>query len=123
MNENRLRRIANQRRPRTRSGLLNALAVMRHAAFVAITKEPSILLRSCAMSATIAALCLTSLISPVHGQSKQLPADAARGAETTITVDLNAPSHPFPHFWEQMYGSGRAVLSLRESYRDDLREV
>src|SRR5579863_4279023 len=40
-----------------------------------------------------------------------------------ITVDANAPSHPFPHFWEQMFGSGRAVLSLRDSYRQDLRDV
>ncbi|HSY99812.1 MAG TPA: hypothetical protein VK788_09965 [Terriglobales bacterium] len=40
-----------------------------------------------------------------------------------IVVDANAPSHPFPHFWEKMFGSGRAVLSLRDSYRRDLREV
>jgi xylan 1,4-beta-xylosidase len=40
-----------------------------------------------------------------------------------ITVDANAPSHPFPHFWEVMFGSGRAILSLRESYQRDLREV
>jgi xylan 1,4-beta-xylosidase len=41
----------------------------------------------------------------------------------TITVDAAAPTRPFPHFWEHMFGSGRAVLSLRESYRDDLRTV
>jgi xylan 1,4-beta-xylosidase len=40
-----------------------------------------------------------------------------------IEVDVNAPSHPFPHFWERMFGSGRAILSLRESYRQDLRET
>jgi xylan 1,4-beta-xylosidase len=40
-----------------------------------------------------------------------------------ILVDANAPAHPFPHFWEQMFGSGRAILSLRDSYRHDLREV
>jgi len=40
-----------------------------------------------------------------------------------IVVDANAPSHSFPHFWEKMFGSGRAVLSLRDSYRRDLREV
>jgi xylan 1,4-beta-xylosidase len=40
-----------------------------------------------------------------------------------ITVDANAPSHPFPHFWEQMFGSGRAILSLRESYRRDLHDT
>ena len=41
----------------------------------------------------------------------------------TISIDASAPSHPFPHFWDQMFGSGRAVLALHESYRDDLREV
>jgi xylan 1,4-beta-xylosidase len=41
----------------------------------------------------------------------------------TIEIDVAAPAHPFPHFWEQMFGSGRAILSLRESYRKDLREV
>src|SRR5277367_872584 len=41
----------------------------------------------------------------------------------TVEVDLNGSSHPFPHFWEQMFGSGRAILSLRDSYRSDLREV
>lgn len=41
----------------------------------------------------------------------------------TIEVDTGAPAHPFPHFWEHMFGSGRAVLSLRESYREDLRSV
>ena len=40
-----------------------------------------------------------------------------------VLIDASAPSHPFPHFWEQMFGSGRAVLSLRDSYRRDLREV
>jgi xylan 1,4-beta-xylosidase len=40
-----------------------------------------------------------------------------------LWVDAKAPSHPFPHFWEQMFGSGRAILSLRENYRQDLRSV
>lgn len=41
----------------------------------------------------------------------------------TIGIDAAAPARPFPHFWEQMFGSGRAVLALRESYRTDLRTV
>jgi len=41
----------------------------------------------------------------------------------TITIDASAPAHPFPHYWEQMFGSGRAILSLRDSYRRDLRTV
>jgi xylan 1,4-beta-xylosidase len=40
-----------------------------------------------------------------------------------ITVNANDPGTPFPHFWEQIFGSGRAVLSMRESYRDDMRTV
>jgi xylan 1,4-beta-xylosidase len=40
-----------------------------------------------------------------------------------IEVDGNAGQHPFPHFWEKMFGSGRAILTLRESYRNDLREA
>ena len=40
-----------------------------------------------------------------------------------IVVDSTAPTHPFPHFWEKMFGSGRAILALRESYRNDLRSV
>ncbi len=40
-----------------------------------------------------------------------------------VTVDAQAVTHPFPHFWEQMFGSGRAILSLRDSYRRDLRTM
>jgi xylan 1,4-beta-xylosidase len=47
---------------------------------------------------------------------------AAPAAET-ITIDTKAAGQPFPHYWEQMFGSGRAILSLREDYRRDLREV
>src|ERR1017187_9686264 len=43
-----------------------------------------------------------------------LPLLAQAPAET-ITIDADAPTHPFPHFWEQMFGSGRAILSLRDS--------
>ncbi len=60
-----------------------------------------------------------------------LPASPLRAQDATpkqtlaeaIEINANAASHPFPHFWEQMFGSGRAILSLRESYRHDLREV
>jgi xylan 1,4-beta-xylosidase len=42
---------------------------------------------------------------------------------SVVVVDATAPAHPFPHFWEDMFGSGRAILSLRDSYRQDLRDV
>ena len=44
-------------------------------------------------------------------------------AQEQVQIDANSPATPFPHFWEQMFGSGRAILTLRESYRDDLRAV
>jgi xylan 1,4-beta-xylosidase len=44
-------------------------------------------------------------------------------AQQTVTIDAQAQTTPFPHFWEQMFGSGRAILSLRESYREDMRAV
>lgn len=41
----------------------------------------------------------------------------------TVTIDAKAAGKPFSHMWEHMFGSGRAILSLRESYRNDLRKV
>lgn len=38
-------------------------------------------------------------------------------------IDVAAAARPFPHFWEHVFGSGRASLTLREAYRNDLREV
>jgi len=44
-------------------------------------------------------------------------------AQQLATIDTQAAARPFPHFWEQMFGSGRAILSLRDDYRSDLRTV
>jgi xylan 1,4-beta-xylosidase len=52
-----------------------------------------------------------------------LGASAMISAQETIDIDAQGPAKPFSHFWEQMFGSGRAILSLRESYREDLRAV
>ena len=51
-----------------------------------------------------------------------LQAQSNTGTET-IKIDAAAPAHPFPHFWEKMFGSGRAILTLRDGYRNDLRET
>src|SRR5580658_4771939 len=55
--------------------------------------------------------------------SSGLKSQPVQPAGETITVHAQAPARPFPHFWEQMFGSGRAILSLRDSYRRDLRAV
>jgi xylan 1,4-beta-xylosidase len=47
---------------------------------------------------------------------------AQQGIET-VAIDATAQGRPFPHFWEQMFGSGRAALSMRDSYRYDMRAV
>ena len=51
------------------------------------------------------------------------PALYAQSPTETIAIDAKAPATPFPHFWEEMFGSGRAELTMRDSYRTDLREV
>ena len=57
-----------------------------------------------------------------------LPLDAlAQSSGTTeeqsVSIDASAATHAFPHFWEHIFGSGRAILSLREDYRQDLQQV
>src|SRR6185369_10924443 len=64
-------------------------------------------------SVNSALLAATLLTIPAFAQDKS----------ETIVVDVNGPTTPFPHFWEQTFGSGRAILALRDSYRNDLREV
>jgi xylan 1,4-beta-xylosidase len=64
-----------------------------------------------------AALALTALFASV-AMSTPL-----RAAPDEIVIDTHAATTPFPHFWEEMFGSGRAILTLRESYREDLRAV
>lgn len=40
----------------------------------------------------------------------------------TVVIDTGKPGQKFPHFWEHIFGSGRAILSLRDSYRQDLKQ-
>jgi xylan 1,4-beta-xylosidase len=66
--------------------------------------------------------CIALLLGVTALSAATLRAQIASSPET-IEIDAAASSHPFPHFWEKMFGSGRAILSLRESYRRDLRET
>lgn len=63
--------------------------------------------------------CLLALVIAVFVLVFPFPS----GAQETIVVDARAQTTPFPHFWEKMFGSGRAALTLREDYRNDLRAV
>src|SRR5215471_6236611 len=55
--------------------------------------------------------------------SAPLPANCQSSSTEHVAISARVQGTPFPHFWEQMFGSGRAILSLRQSYRDDLRAV
>jgi xylan 1,4-beta-xylosidase len=65
---------------------------------------------------------LLTLPSTSFRLNAQSPAPSSAQPEVLV-VDAAAPAHPFPHFWEKMFGSGRAILSLRDGYRSDLRQV
>src|ERR1700745_1350647 len=69
----------------------------------------------------LARCCSTAgvMLVIVCALARQCPAQEMR----SIEVNADVQTSPFPHFWEQMFGSGRAILSLRESYRNDLRAV
>jgi xylan 1,4-beta-xylosidase len=43
--------------------------------------------------------------------------------QVRLAIDSQATGRAFPHFWEQMFGSGRAELALHDDYRRDLRTV
>jgi len=66
-----------------------------------------------------------SIVLLVYKPFCALQAARSQGAESaqSITIDAHAAGTPFPHFWEEMFGSGRANLAMRVSYRADLREV
>ncbi|MBV9147201.1 MAG: glycosyl hydrolase family 39 [Acidobacteria bacterium] len=74
------------------------------------------------LAASFVVLCsfvaVQELKSSSAGDGQASVANSSAGE--TVRVDLSAPSTPFPHFWEQMFGSGRANLTLRDSYRRDL---
>jgi xylan 1,4-beta-xylosidase len=62
--------------------------------------------------ALVTILSVLIIVGPLAAQVQQ-----------PVMIDATAHGTPLPHFWEEMFGSGRAILALRESYRDDLREV
>jgi xylan 1,4-beta-xylosidase len=63
---------------------------------------------------TVSVLAAVALTVPLATRAQQ---------PTAITIDAYASTTPFPHFWEQTFGSGRAILALRDDYRQDLRTV
>jgi xylan 1,4-beta-xylosidase len=63
--------------------------------------------------AGLAIAALTALLSGVP------PVFAAQ----VLRIDAAAPGRPFPHFWEETFGSGHATLAMRADYLRDVRAV
>jgi xylan 1,4-beta-xylosidase len=70
-----------------------------------------------------ARLLATILMITLLGAATRAQTPDGHILEEAIEINPHASSHAFPHFWEQMFGSGRAILSLRDDYRHDLRET
>lgn len=70
-----------------------------------------------------AALLASCTMYAAAQQPASAPVMAAGSAAQTITVDTTAQGQPFPHFWEKMFGSGRAHLVMRAQYQKDLTKV
>ena len=51
-------------------------------------------------------LCWALLATPAFTTAV---AQSATGRPEVLVIDGSAPAHPFPHFWEHMFGSGRAT--------------
>ncbi len=63
------------------------------------TNLPKTSLRTIAQNFVVTSLLLFILLDGALGQTTE-----------TVVVDGSAAAHDFPHFWEQMFGSGRAEL-------------
>jgi xylan 1,4-beta-xylosidase len=68
----------------------------------------------------------SAVLSAILVLATAAPAAAGQMASPSVehvSIDAHAAGKPFAHFWEQMFGSGRANLAMRQSYRDDLQRV
>jgi xylan 1,4-beta-xylosidase len=100
------------------------MARLHHPDSKTVNRMPHTLLTSKCLSSSAMLLILAMLAVFEGGNTFAQVASPQRTAVAeTIEVDSHASAHDFPHFWEKAFGSGRAILTLRESYRDDLRAV
>jgi xylan 1,4-beta-xylosidase len=81
--------------------------------------RPSPLAHACLL---LVAACAIVAAAAAAQPAPQADPQSAQQPEV-LDIDLQAAAHPLPHFWEQAFGSGRAILTLREGYRNDLRAV
>lgn len=78
------------------------------------------LTRALRMSRSSCAILLPLLVCHGLARARETPRAARVPAVEQLRIDARAPGRPFPHFWERIFGSGRAVLALRANYQTDL---
>jgi xylan 1,4-beta-xylosidase len=74
---------------------------------------------------TLSGSCATTslLLAATLSLSAQTSNNSSLTTAETLQIDTRATGTPFPHYWEKLFGSGRAILSLRDSYRKDMATV
>ncbi len=69
-------------------------------------------------------VCLAAIaLACCAGQVGAQQTSAGKLPHENIVINAEGPATPFPHFWEEMFGSGRAHLVMRSQYQKDLRTV
>ena len=72
------------------------------------------------MRRMIALTPILFLFSHCPARAAEVTHGVRAGEVEQLAIDARAPGRSFPHFWETMFGSGRAVLVLRANYQRDL---
>ncbi len=76
---------------------------------------------SCLRMALALGIIFAVFVVPAYAQ--QATSAVSEPVLESAVIDAHAAVTPFPHFWEQMFGSGRANLALRASYQGDMQAV
>ena len=71
-------------------------------------------------SVLVSGIVFAASFAALHAQQAG-PGNTASAEQ--VAIDARAAATPFPHYWEQMFGSGRANLAMRANYRSDMRQV
>ena len=70
--------------------------------------------------AMFAAIAISLALAGACGVSDLVAQANPSSPSESIVINAQSPAHPFPHYWEKMFGSGHAILALRRSYSHDL---
>lgn len=70
---------------------------------------------------TVAASALLTISAVLAGNAQAISSSIE--SQPPVVVNVQEAGAPFPHYWEEMFGSGRAHLVMRAQYQSDLSTV